>query len=154
LTGSITLDGASVPISLTRIGQTARYTFSGTSGQWVSWGMTGVTIPSTIVSLLKPDGTTLTATGVYPNGGGLEPPGALPVNGTYTFVVDPWGTNTGTTPLTLMSYLRRRADPGRHGHDGAEPRGRQIFLFIHAAGARVERTAGGIDPRDLFLRHR
>jgi len=105
LTGTITLDGASVPISLTRIGRTARYTFSGTSGQWVSLGLTAVTIASSTVTLLNPDGTTLASTSVTTAGGGLEPPSTLPTTGTYTIVVDPAGTNTGTITLKLMSDL-------------------------------------------------
>lgn len=105
LTGSITLDGASVPLSLTRIGQRARYTFSGTSGQWVSLGLTSVTLTTTTVTLLKPDGTTLASTSVGTGGGGLEPPSTLPTTGTYTLVVDPSGIYTGNITLTLMSYL-------------------------------------------------
>lgn len=105
LTGSITLDGASVPISLTRVGQTARYTFSGSSGQWVSLGLTSVTLTTTTVSLLKPDGTTLASTSVGTAGGGLEPPSTLPTTGTYTIIVDPSGIYTGNITLTLMSYF-------------------------------------------------
>ena len=105
LTGTITLDGAAVPLSLTKAGQTARYTFSGTSGQWLSLGLTAVTISSSTVTLLKPDGTQLAATTVGTSGGGLEPPSTLPTTGTYTIVVDPSGTNTGNITLTLMSYL-------------------------------------------------
>lgn len=105
LTGTITLDGASVPLSLTKAGQTVRYTFSGTSGQWLSLGLTSVTISSSTVTLLKPDGTQLASTTVGTSGGGLEPPSTLPTTGTYTIVVDPAGTNTGNITLTLMSYL-------------------------------------------------
>ncbi len=105
LTGTITLDGASVPLSLTKAGQTARYTFTGTSGQWLSVGITAVTIPFTTVTLLKPDGTTLVSTSMGTTGGGLDPPNTLPTTGTYTIVVDPSGVNTGNITLTLMSYL-------------------------------------------------
>jgi YD repeat-containing protein len=105
VTGTIMLDGASVPISLTKAGRTARYTFSGTSGQWVSLGMTAVTISSGTVTLLNPNGTTLQSTSVTTSGGGLEPPSTLPTTGTYTIVIDPSGTNTGTITLKLMSYL-------------------------------------------------
>ncbi|MGQ0557707.1 MAG: beta strand repeat-containing protein [Nitrospiraceae bacterium] len=105
LTGTITLDGASVPISLTKAGRTARYTFSGTSGQWVSLGMTAVTISSGTVTLLNPSGTPLASTSISTSGGGLEPPNSLPTTGTYTIVIDPAGTNTGTITLKLMSYL-------------------------------------------------
>jgi YD repeat-containing protein len=106
VTGTITLDGASVPISLTKAGRTARYTFSGTAGQWVSLGLTSVTITSSTVTLLKPDGTTLAGpVTIGTTGGGLEPPSTLPTTGTYTIVVDPTGTNTGNMTLKLMSYL-------------------------------------------------
>jgi YD repeat-containing protein len=105
LTGTITLDGASVPISLTKVGQTARYTFSGTSGQWVSLGLTSVTIASATVTLLAPTGATLASTSVGTSGGGLEPPSTLPTTGTYTLVIDPDSTYTGNITLTLMSYL-------------------------------------------------
>lgn len=105
LTGSITLDGASVPISFTKVGQTARYMFSGTSGQWVSLGLTSVTLTTTTVTLLKPDGTTLAYTSFGTGGGGLEPPTTLPTTGTYTLVVDPIGVYTGNITLKLMSYL-------------------------------------------------
>jgi len=105
LTGSITLDGASVPISLTRIGQTARYTFSGTSGQWISLGLTSVTLTTVNVTILQPNGTQLAWTSVGTAGGGLEPPSTLPSTGTYTIVVDPTGVYTGNITLTLMSYI-------------------------------------------------
>ncbi len=105
LTGTITLNGAAVPISLTKAGRTARYTFSGTSGQWVSLGMTAVTISSGTVTLLNPSGTPLASTSINTSGGGLEPPNSLPTTGTYTIVIDPAGTNTGTITLKLMSYL-------------------------------------------------
>lgn len=105
LTGSVTLDGAVVPISLTRIGRTARYTFSGTAGQWVSLGLTSVTLTNVTVTLLAPNGTTLATTSVGTGGGGLEPASTLPTTGTYTIVVDPTGIYTGTITLKLMSYL-------------------------------------------------
>ncbi len=106
LTGTITLDGATVPISLTKAGRTARYTFSGTSGQWLSLGLAPVTIASSTVTLLKPDGTALAGpTTIGTTGGGLEPPSTLPTTGTYTIVVDPAGVNTGNITLKLMSYL-------------------------------------------------
>lgn len=105
VTGTITLDGATVLVSLTKAGRTARYTFSGTAGQWLSLGLTPVTIASSTVTLLKPDGTQLASTTVGTAGGGLEPPSTLPTTGTYTIVVDPAGTNTGNITLKLMSYL-------------------------------------------------
>ncbi len=39
VTGTIAMDGASVPVNLNKVGQTARYTFNGNEGQWVNLGL-------------------------------------------------------------------------------------------------------------------
>jgi len=62
LQGSIASGGASVPVSLTRPGQRARLTFSGTAAQQVSLGLTAATVGSG-VSLVAPDGTTVASGG-------------------------------------------------------------------------------------------
>jgi hypothetical protein len=139
LTGTVTLDGASVSISLTKAGQTARYTFSGTSGQWVSIGFTSVTIAFSTVTLLKPDGTTLASNTIGTAGGGLEPPSTLPTTGTYTIVVDPSGTNTGNITLTLMSYLSGTLNlDGSPTTSTVTPIGRNaLYTFAGTAGQWV-----------------
>lgn len=104
LTGSITLGGASIPVSLTRVGQTARYTFSGTAGQQVNIGVSSVTVTTVNVSLLRPDNTTLTSGSIGTTGGSVDPP-VLPTTGTYTILVDPTGAYTGSATLTLSSEL-------------------------------------------------
>ena len=53
LTGTITIAGSPVTLSITRVGQNARYFFTGTAGQTVSLGMTSVTISSSNVSIYK-----------------------------------------------------------------------------------------------------
>jgi YD repeat-containing protein len=71
LTGALTIDGASVPVTL-RPGQAARLTFEGTTGQRVSLGVTEVSFGTSnhaVLSILKPDGTTLVSTSVGTNGG-------------------------------------------------------------------------------------
>jgi len=105
VTGTIIIDGATVTPSLTVPGQRARYTLSGTAGQWVNLGLTGVTITSSNVSIFKPDGSTLASTGIGTAGGSLDPVSALPTTDTYTIVVDPSGLATGTMTLTLTSPL-------------------------------------------------
>ncbi|MDI3465367.1 MAG: putative internalin [Nitrospira sp.] len=139
LTGTITLDGAAVPLNLTKAGQTVRYIFTGTSGQWLSLGLTSVTISSSTVTLLKPDGTTLAATTVGTSGGGLEPPNTLPTTGTYTIVVDPAGTNTGNMTLTLMSYLSDTLNlNGTPTTTTITPIGRNaLYIFTGTAGQWV-----------------
>ncbi|UVT15742.1 MAG: IPT/TIG domain-containing protein [Nitrospira sp.] len=139
LTGTITLDGAAVLLSLTKAGQTARYTFSGTSGQWLSLGLTSVTIASSTVTLLGPTGTQLASTTVGTSGSGLEPSGVLPTTGTYTIVVDPSGTNTGTITLTLMSYLSSTLNlDGTPTTTNITPIGRNsLYTFTGTAGQWV-----------------
>ncbi|TKB68030.1 MAG: peptidase [Nitrospira sp.] len=104
ITGAITIDGASVPFTLTVPGQRARHTFTGTAGQQLNLGITAVTITNSAVSLLKPDGTTLSSTTITTAGGTLDPP-LLPTTGTYTILVDPDGIYTGTLTLTLSTEL-------------------------------------------------
>ncbi len=104
VTGSISIDGASVPVSLSRVGQTARYTFSGTAGQQVNLGLTAVTFSNAYISLIRPDGATLATTSVTTSGGSLDPP-LLPTTGTYTVLVDPTGVATGSITLTLSTEV-------------------------------------------------
>ncbi|UVT14790.1 MAG: hypothetical protein H8K04_13190 [Nitrospira sp.] len=105
VTGTIAIDGASVPVSLNKAGQTARYTFNGNAGQWVNLGLTGVSITSTAVTLLTSDGTILASTAVGTAGGGLADQNPLPATGTYTVLVDPVGSYTGKITLTLSSEV-------------------------------------------------
>lgn len=100
-TGTITIGGAAVPITLSRVGQNARYTFTGTAGQTVSLGMTSVTIPQSNVSMYKLDGSVFIApTSISTSGGALDSQ-VLPVTGTYAILVDPSGTYTGNMTLRL-----------------------------------------------------
>jgi hypothetical protein len=115
VTGTIAIDGASVPVSLTKVGQTARYTFNGKAGQWVNLGLTSVSITSSAVTLLTSDGTILASTAVGTAGGGLEDQNPLPTTGTYTVLIDPVGSYTGKMTLTLSTEvsdaLRMNAAP-------------------------------------------
>jgi hypothetical protein len=93
--------GPTVTVTTTTAGQNARLTFDGTAGRRVSLSMTSVTISNSTVSITKPDGTALvTATGISKSGGFIDAT-ALPVDGTYTILVDPQGTATGKMTLKL-----------------------------------------------------
>jgi len=105
VTGTIAIDGASVPVSLNKAGQTARYTFNGNAGQWVNLGLTGVSITSTAVTLLTSDGTILASTAVGTAGGRLADQNPLPTTGTYTILVDPVSSYTGNIALTLSTEV-------------------------------------------------
>lgn len=103
LTGTIMPDEVTVTPTLTVPGQRARYTFNGAAGQWVNLGLTGVSIASSTVSMVKPDGSKLASTTIGPSGGSLDPETALPETGTYTIIVDPVGNHTGSMTLALSS---------------------------------------------------
>lgn len=103
--GAIALDGAPVTVSLNKPGKTARYTFEGNAGQWVTLGLTSVGLTSSTISLLSHDGTTLASTAVGTAGGALEIPNPLPTTGAYTVVVNPGGPYTGNMTLTLSTEV-------------------------------------------------
>jgi YD repeat-containing protein len=100
VSGTITPDGAAVPLSLVRVGQRARLTFSGTLNQRVSLSGTGVTTPLATVSLLRADGSGFaTFFSVFSGQTGFGGPVTLPASETYGILVDP--SSPGDLTLTL-----------------------------------------------------
>jgi len=97
--GTIT-PGVAAPVTIATPGQNARLTFEGTVGQRVSLRTTAVTIPSSTVSILRPDGTSLGSVTSTTSGAFLDTK-TLNVSGTHTVLLDPAGANTGNTTLTL-----------------------------------------------------
>ena len=96
VSGTITPGGAAVPVSVTRPGQRARLTFSGTAGQRVSVGLTGVTITQSLLSVIKPDGSTLASTFTT-----FLDVQTLPTTGIYAVLLDPSLAYTGSATVTL-----------------------------------------------------
>ena len=82
--------------------RTARLTFAAAAGQFVSVQLTGSTFPSGTVAILRPDGSSLTPKPFSGSGGFLDRT-QLPVDGTYTVLVDPTGTAVGTVTVTVFS---------------------------------------------------
>jgi YD repeat-containing protein len=105
LTGTLTLDGAATSFQTARVGQTGRYTFSGTAGQGLTMQATaGATFPDGVqVAIYRPDGPQLPGTTLYSNRDTKLDLAPLPVTGTYTVVVQPYATDTGTVSLGLVS---------------------------------------------------
>jgi RHS repeat-associated protein len=92
-----TAAGAGATVTATVPGQVGRYTFAGTAGQKVSATASGNTYPTwPALSILKPDGSQL---GPYATN--FLDSQTLPTTGTYTLVVDPAGTDTGTENVKL-----------------------------------------------------
>jgi hypothetical protein len=100
LTGSVTVGGAGVPVSITRPGQRARLTFSGTASQRVSMGLAPGFPACGWVAVLKPDETGLGGTG--PCQGNFMDPVTLPTtSSSYAVYLDPGGVSTGSVTVTL-----------------------------------------------------
>jgi len=100
---TITPGGDPLPISIARPGQRARISFAGTSGQQVSFRLTGVTLSGVFASLFTPAGSQL---------GGMEwltgttsffDTKTLTSTGTHAFLLDPNLASTGS--LTVTGYL-------------------------------------------------
>jgi uncharacterized protein YhfF len=105
-TGTLVPDGPPVTVTFGTPGQNARLTFDGSAGRRVSLAVSNVSIGSSLlggarVSILKPDGTELVTPITVGTSGGTIDPVTLPVTGTYTVVVDPIGSATGSATLTL-----------------------------------------------------
>jgi hypothetical protein len=100
VTGTLVAGGPKQDFSITSPGQNARLTFGGTEGHRVSMDISGVTIPSSQVRVLKPNGTELASLTVSSSEAFLDTK-MLPVSGTYSVVVDPTSADTGDISLQL-----------------------------------------------------
>lgn len=141
--GTISIGGPAQTAAITTPRQDGNLTFSGTASQNIHLTASNVTISGSTVSILNPNGSTLTSTSIGTSGGNLS--GTLGTTGTYTIRVDPQGAATGSMTLTLtdppaghlqparpgvssgwLAWLLPRAEPGqshaRHGrHPGHRP---------------------------------
>ena len=107
-TGTITTDGSPVAVNTTKQGQNARFTFSGATGQRVAAQLTSSTFgsgcPSAVsVSLVRPDGSTLGAPASTCTASLFLDPLTLDQTGTWTVLVDPQVTNTGSATLAAFT---------------------------------------------------
>jgi hypothetical protein len=106
-TGSITVNGAAVPVDLLTPGQRGQLTFSGTTGQSVRVNVTTtnggfgcswyILIQKNDVTI--PGGSTASCAGI--NQTATLGPVSLPSDGTFTVVVDPQTSSTGSATVTL-----------------------------------------------------
>jgi hypothetical protein len=80
-------------------GQNAKWTFTGTSGQRLSFNFTSVSMASVRVTVKTPSGGTLFSNTFGTDGNFIEPK-TLSATGTYTVTVDPQGAATGSVTLT------------------------------------------------------
>ena len=107
-TGTILTTGASTVVTNTVPGQNILYSFTGTLNQRVSLDLSSVSIGSspgggTLVTILKPDGTTFYGPFSLGTDGNFMDTKVLPVAGTYKIKLDPIGANTGSATLKLYT---------------------------------------------------
>jgi len=103
-TGVITAGGGPVNINLTTPGQKAVLSFSGSANQQVAVSVVNGNFTmsgSTQVVIYTPDGTGLAYSPII-GAVGFIGAQTLPVNGTYTIILDPKGS-TGSCALTLLN---------------------------------------------------
>jgi len=95
--------GTAQNVTINTPGQAAEFTFSGTAGQTVSAQMTNGTFAgcwSETITILNPDGSTLTSAGDC--GANLSVnPATMQQTGTYTVVLQPLGGATGTATVLV-----------------------------------------------------
>jgi len=98
-------------VAITQANKIAIIVFDGVAGQRVSVGMSGVTMGTAgwwdvgSVAIYRPNGTVLLSPFGFTTGGNGTPTQVLPVTGTYSIVVDPSDTNTGSVTLSLLEDL-------------------------------------------------
>jgi hypothetical protein len=102
LSGSISINGSSVPLTLATPGQNARLTLTGTAGKKITVRLAPGSIASTNLSILRPDSSVLAGPKKLPKAGGTLV-ATLPANGTYTIVVDPVTYRTGSVGVSVTS---------------------------------------------------
>ncbi len=144
LTGSLTVNGSALTFSTARVGQNARYTFSGTAGQSYSVLWTGNTFPGnyTSIYIYKPDGSYLTSTSINETSlaNGTLDLVNLAVTGTYTVFVNPYGTGTGQVAVSIKGDAT-----GTLAIDGA------VSNLTLAAGQNARYTFSGTAGQRLGL---
>ena len=102
VSGSITINAAATPVTISRSGQNARYTFGGTASQQATVKITSNTLGSVSVYLYTPSGAFQTGTTNSAASFNLSTV-TLATTGTYTITINPQTTTTGSLNLQVTS---------------------------------------------------
>jgi hypothetical protein len=102
VSGSLTINGGGVGVTITTPGQNGALTFAGTASQQATVRITSNTIGSVSVILQKPDGSTLTSGSSGGTSFNLATQ-TLPTTGTYTVKMDPFTFGTGSLTVSVTS---------------------------------------------------
>jgi hypothetical protein len=102
VTGTITINGSSVAVSLPTPGQSALLTFAGNASEQVTVHATNNTIVCVTVGIVNPDGTSLFSERECSSSFDL-PTQTLPATGTYALSIAPYQAYTGSVKVALTS---------------------------------------------------
>jgi hypothetical protein len=97
--GELVAGAPALTVAITTPGQNARLTFQGTAGRRISLVLSSVSIASSQVTILRPNGSTLAAVLVSPTGRTLTLD--LNATGTYVVLLDPRVAATGSMAFRL-----------------------------------------------------
>jgi YD repeat-containing protein len=127
--------GDTKTISVSTSGKIAMVVFDGSLGQKVSFKGTSNSMHPANLYVYKPDGTLLTSMGPFIFNTPFIDTQTLPLTGTYTFLVDPDGSNTGSMSLTLHNVT--------HLTNPIEIDGSQVATTITTPGQNATLTFSG-----------
>jgi len=138
---SITPGGPPVTVTISNSGSTATATFAGTANQRVSLNISGSTISSMKISLVKVNGPTVFTVSATRTAKFVDA-NSLPSNGTYRLTVDPNSTYTGKVTLRLYDVPVDASGSVTLGGGSATvtttvPGQNASFTFAGVAGHRV-----------------
>ncbi len=136
--GTISIGGSPVTVATTTPGQNGSLTFAGTAGKNIHLTASNVTISLSQVSILNPDGSTLTSGYILTTGGTLS--ATLGTTGTYKVVIDPNGAAAGSMTLTLTDPPAQPAH-AQAARLGTRPRHAGTAAARIEAAARARRLA-------------
>lgn len=144
LTGTIPFETPTA-ITSTYAGQTAKYTFSGTSGEIMDIGITGINSCYTQYAVYNPDGSTL-ASGTTCSSVLVFQNKTLPATGTYTFTATPANSAELNNTVSLSDEITGTIPFGTptavHGSYTAQT---GAFTFSGTTGQVVKLSITGIN---------
>ena len=131
-----------LPVPIATGGKIGLILFDGTAGQEISLTLTSSTFPSVIAKIIQPDGTTMISTG-FGTAGAFIDRRTLTQAGTYTIVIDPASTYTGTVTLTLYDLTPTT--------DSITPGGPPVTVSTTLPGQYARLTFTGSAGQRVFL---
>jgi len=101
LQATLSLGGTPTQVTLAPPGRRALLTFAGSAGTYANLNLSAVTVTAGTVSIFSPNGGLLDSRPFTTAGVSLQP--QLPVNGTYTVLIDPAGSVGGSLTVGLTA---------------------------------------------------